>query len=267
MIRIGDFSKLAKTTIKTLRFYDDIGLFKPVFVDDNGYRYYGIEQLNVLQKIVVLRSLEMPIDEIKKILNGYDSKLIFENRLSELEEELSRNQRNISLVKKFMERIQKGDFMNSYKAIEKVLPACIVYYSKGIIEDYSKLTEFVLNVGSEVRENNPTLKCANPEYCFVCYGSKEYKEKDVEVEYFEAVQNFGKESDNVKFKKIEAQKAICVEHKGAYCKLNEAYAFAVNWVKQNAYEICGDIRERYVDGCWNKKNEDEYLTEIQIPIK
>lgn len=68
MFRIGEFSKLAKTTVKTLRFYDEIKLFTPSFVDDNGYRYYSIDQLGDLQKIVSLRAVNMPIDEIKEIL-------------------------------------------------------------------------------------------------------------------------------------------------------------------------------------------------------
>ncbi|MEA4820736.1 MAG: MerR family DNA-binding transcriptional regulator, partial [Erysipelotrichales bacterium] len=51
MFRIGEFSRLAKTTIKTLRFYDEIVLFKPTFVDDNGYRYYSIDDLCKLQFI------------------------------------------------------------------------------------------------------------------------------------------------------------------------------------------------------------------------
>ena len=70
MLKIGEFSKLAKTTIKTLRYYDEIGLLKPVFVDDNGYRYYQIEQLNVLLKIVSLRSLDMSLTDIKEIINN-----------------------------------------------------------------------------------------------------------------------------------------------------------------------------------------------------
>ena len=70
MLKIGEFSKLAKTTVKTLRYYDEIGLLKPVFVDDNGYRYYIIDQLNDLLKIVELRTLDMPIAFIKETLQG-----------------------------------------------------------------------------------------------------------------------------------------------------------------------------------------------------
>ena len=45
MRRIGDFSRLGRVTIKTLRFWDEIGLLKPDYVNKNGYRYYSAENL------------------------------------------------------------------------------------------------------------------------------------------------------------------------------------------------------------------------------
>lgn len=49
--------------------------------------------------------------------------------------------------------------------------------------------------------------------------------------------------------------------------LPKAYAFALNYVKEKGYDISGPIREVYIHGCWDSNNEDNYLTEIQIPIK
>lgn len=58
MYRIGMFSKLGLTTIKTLRYYDDEGLLVPAHVDeDNGYRYYNSSQLFDLNRIVSLRQM------------------------------------------------------------------------------------------------------------------------------------------------------------------------------------------------------------------
>lgn len=45
MLKIGDFSKMGKTTVKTLRYYDSIGLLRPKQIDaDNGYRWYATDQ-------------------------------------------------------------------------------------------------------------------------------------------------------------------------------------------------------------------------------
>ena len=73
-------------------------------------------------------------------------------------------------------------------------------------------------------------------------------------------------SDEMKRKKENEIVAISVMHKGSYENLNKAYAFVLNWVKENGYKIVAPIREVYIDGCWNKDSVNDYLTEIQVPI-
>src|SRR5690349_12643865 len=58
LLRIGPFSRLARVTIKTLRFYDAAGLFRPAWTDPrSGYRFYSTAQLPALRRIRVLREL------------------------------------------------------------------------------------------------------------------------------------------------------------------------------------------------------------------
>nr|WP_242851577.1 GyrI-like domain-containing protein [Clostridium sp. DMHC 10] len=72
----------------------------------------------------------------------------------------------------------------------------------------------------------------------------------------------------LKFKEIDGiDNAVCILHKGTYSKFRETYAFAFEWIEENNYEIIGNIRESYIDGIWNKEREEEWLTEIQIPVK
>ena len=155
--------------------------------------------------------------------------------------------------------------MEKYVANQILVPKNIVYYRHGVIDTMADLFNFVLQAGEEAKRNNPTLSCKN--YCYVTYTAKEFKEKDVELEYVEAVENIGKESKNIHFRVEDEIKAISVVHKGSYENLNKAYAFALNWVKENGLQIAGPIREVYIDGCWNKENENDYVTEIQVPIK
>lgn len=267
MLKIGEFSKLCKTTIKTLRFYDKINLFKPSFVDENGYRYYSIENLAKLQIILLLRESQMPTSDIKKILNGQDSLRVLESRKEALINNIKKSQDNISLIDNLIKKYKGGKLMNKYVAEKIVIPECVVYYRHGVIKNMANLVDFILEAGEECRKNNPTLKCSGEGYCFVTYEAPEYQENNVELEYCEAVDNFGKESKNIKFKKLDKADAIIVKHKGSYSTLSEAYSFALNYVQQNGYEICGKIRESYVHGCWDCDNEKDYLTIIQVPVK
>ncbi len=70
MIRIGDFSRLSRVSIKTLRYYDEMGLFKPVDVDRlTGYRYYSASQLPRLNRILALRDLGLSLEQIARVLD------------------------------------------------------------------------------------------------------------------------------------------------------------------------------------------------------
>lgn len=66
-MKIGEFSQLANIPVKTLRYYSDIGLLKPASIDDNNYRYYGIEQLSKLNRIIDLKESGFTLNEIISI--------------------------------------------------------------------------------------------------------------------------------------------------------------------------------------------------------
>jgi DNA-binding transcriptional MerR regulator len=68
MFRIGEFSKIAQVSGRLLRYYDRIGLFKPVRIDaESGYRYYSASQLPELNRILALKELGLTLDEIARL--------------------------------------------------------------------------------------------------------------------------------------------------------------------------------------------------------
>ena len=75
MLKIGEFSKLSRVSIRMLRHYDDIGLLKPAEIDDfTGYRYYREEQLFDIGRITSLKDMGFALADIIKILESYDDK-------------------------------------------------------------------------------------------------------------------------------------------------------------------------------------------------
>jgi DNA-binding transcriptional MerR regulator len=69
VFKIGEFSLLTRVSIKTLRYYDEVGLLKPVRVDvDSGYRYYSASQVPRLHRILALKDLGFPLDRIAKAI-------------------------------------------------------------------------------------------------------------------------------------------------------------------------------------------------------
>jgi len=74
LLTIGEFSRASYLTIKTLRHYHDVGLLEPAQVDSSsGYRFYRADQLATAQTIRRLRELEMPVEQVKGVLQAADA--------------------------------------------------------------------------------------------------------------------------------------------------------------------------------------------------
>lgn len=263
MYKIGEFSILAKTTIKTLRYYEKENLLIPSYVDkETGYRFYDSKELITLAKIISLRQIGLSIKDIKKVLNMKDIKEILNKRKEDIEKELNIHKKELSKINYLLE----GKEMEN-EIIVKELPDYTVYYKEGVIEDFSKITEFILSSADECLKTNPNMKCIEPGYCYVSYLDGEYKEKNIKIRYSQAVEESGIENETIKFEKLKPIKGICIYHKGSYSSIGKAYSKVLDYIEKNNYEICEPIRESYIDGIWNKENEEDYLTEIQVPVK
>lgn len=263
MLRIGEFSTMSKVTIKTLRYYEKEGILTPSFVDEeNGYRFYETKQLLTVSKIVSLRQIGMSIDNIKTILAGGDMQKLLTYRKQELEAQLALSYDQLQRI----DYILEGKNMD-YEVVIKELPEYVVYYKEGRIDDFGALQSFILDSAKECYATNPDIKCIEPDYCFVSYLDGEYRPNNMHILYAQAVTKAGVENDTIKFKKLTAVQGASVYHKGSYDALPDAYGYITNWIEENGYEITEPVRECYIDGVWNKEDINDWLTEIQIPIK
>ncbi len=271
MYKIGVFSKMNRITVKTLRHYDEIGIFKPCYVDEwTGYRYYSSTQLPRLHKILALKGIGFSLNEIMESL---DEETTTENMIDYLEEKkfqinrvIEEEQVRLAQIQAHLKILKQEVKYMKHDVILKELPEVIVASMRTIIPNYDAYYEIYPEMGKYMEEQQ--MKCAVPEYCFTIYHDGEYKEKDIDVEICEAVTDYGKDSDKVKFKKVErVDNAACVLHKGPYNTIGMSYGIIMNWIEENAYEIIGLPRESYIDGIWNKEDPEEWLTEIQVPIK
>src|SRR5579859_5499209 len=102
MYTVKKLAKLSGISIRTLRFYDEIGLLKPAYYGENGYRYYEEEQLLLLQQILFFRELEFPLSEVKKILGNksFDKVKTLESHKLILQQNAKRMQQLIQTIDK-----------------------------------------------------------------------------------------------------------------------------------------------------------------------
>lgn len=269
MYRIGLFSKINRVTVKALRHYDETGLLKPAYVDEEtGYRYYSSDQLPLLHRIVALRQNGFSIEEITDILQGRNVAGIYAQRRAELVELAARSKEQIQEIDRYLLELEGGEAVDEYQVVRKELPEVIVYSKRLLVPDYDAYFDCVPAIGRQVLEANPGLQLAQPEYSFIIYHDGEYKEKDVDAEYCEAVCTWGTDTDTIRFKKMERiPVAACVYHKGPYRTIGNAYAYLFKWIADNGWTAVGPPREAQIDGIWNKDDESEWLTELQVPVE
>jgi DNA-binding transcriptional MerR regulator len=112
MLRIGDFSKIAKVSVRMLRYYDQIGLLKPAYIDTNsGYRNYSVDQLSRLNRIIFLKDIGFSLNEVMELVDETISieemKGMLLKRKQQLEHEISMAQINLSTVMDRLSSIEK----------------------------------------------------------------------------------------------------------------------------------------------------------------
>lgn len=264
LYKIGMFANMNRVTIKTLRYYDEQKLLVPVYVDEeNGYRYYAAGQMAQLHRIIALKNLGFSIDDIRKIIDGAEEKTFLLEKKQEILKEIAVLTNKLSQVEGYLAR----ESMNlSAPVLIKEIPEVIVCTMKRRIKSYDALFELMPQMGAQMETLD--CQCAQPEYCFTHYLEPEYKEEDILVEICEAVTEKKQDSGELAFKVFpKVPMAACIFHKGSYSTLHESYAMLLQYIEENGYEICGNIRESYIDGVWNKETENDWLTEIQIPVK
>lgn len=264
LYRIGMFANMNRVTIKTLRYYDEQNLLKPVYVDEeNGYRYYEASQIADIHKILALKNMGFSIEDIRRMMNGEEENTLLLRKKQEILKELAELTAKLAVVESYL----NGKNMNlSAPVLVKKLPEVIVASSRSRIESYDALFELMPAMGAQMEQLG--CICAQPDYCFTQYLEPGYKEEDILVEVCEAVTEKKEDSGNVAFQVLpQVEEAACIFHKGSYDTLHQSYTVVLDYIEENGYEICGNIRESYIDGVWNKETPEEWLTEIQIPIR
>jgi DNA-binding transcriptional MerR regulator len=98
MYTVKQLAKCAGVTPRTLHFYDEIGLLKPTQVGDNGYRYYDEQSMLRLQQILLYRKMELPLEEINRIMGRRDFDILA--ALEEHRQELQKKIGQLEVMKR-----------------------------------------------------------------------------------------------------------------------------------------------------------------------
>lgn len=268
MFKIGDFSRLNRVSIKTLRHYDTLGLLVPFEVDgQSGYRYYSASQIPRLNRILALKEIGFTLHEISLALKNEMTKAEMIDALKMKKDDITASihmeQTKLMRLEAYVKILeQEACYMNYDIVIKETAPSKIASI-RDRISTYNAQGDLWNELAQYLDEHH--VKIIAP--CYAIYHDHGFKEKDIDTEVVETVAEFGPGSDRIKFRILEGVKEMaCVIHKGPYESLHLAYNAVSVWLEKNKYQITGPVRECYLKGNWDEPDPNQWITELQFPV-
>lgn len=269
MLKIGEFSKLSRVSVRMLRHYDEVGLLAPSEVDSmTGYRYYSERQLITAGRIAVLRALGFGLSETRELLRLYDDRAALDARLAaqrtRLEALAADTAQKLRLLDTARERLRKEADMN-YNVTIRTLPeryaACVrmtipCYDAEGTVWD-------VLCRETDHMHLVPDDPC----YCSVTFLDEEYKERDVLIEASKTVRGRYPDTEHVRFRTLPPVTYAGCVYRGSYAQISDVIAAVAAWVAANGYESAGPMFNIYHVSPHETQNPDEFVTEVCFPVR
>ena len=265
MFSIGEFSRITGLTVKSLRFYHEQDVLVPSYVDpQTGYRYYDASQLPTARAVAYLRSLDLPIADVRDVLRCETDEALFDTmrrHAGVLRERVKRYNTALKSLDQFIaEEREARAMMHEQPAVtEKQLAPALVagVRMKGRYSDCGKAF-------AKIGRAFGRYLCGK---AMMLHYDSEYREDDADFEPCMPVRK-AKVVDGIDVRELPGGRCVSLLHKGPYDQLGRSYAVVFEHVKRNGYTVAMPTREVYVKGPGMifKGNPKNYLTEIQILI-
>ncbi|GAU75856.1 MerR family transcriptional regulator [Fusibacter sp. 3D3] len=222
MYRIGEFSKVNSVSIKTLHYYDELGLLTPIKVDKStGYRYYGAEQILKLNQILAFKEAGCSLTEILEILKGDKPNKeiirILEDKADGVDEALRTEQERIQRLRTNIFLLKNGGIpMENNVTIKIIEPILVAALSKKIyaFDDMGPLWE-TLNHEIDLKKGKKSLPC------MTLYHDGFDASKGITVEVIEPLSKPIEGTNAMKVYELPAHsKVACIVHIGSFDTIN-----------------------------------------------
>lgn len=272
MFTVGEFARIAQVSKRLLRYYDEIGLLKPIQIDkQSGYRHYSAEQMPELNRILALKELGLSLDQIRQMLSDKVSLDEMQGMLllkkSEIERELHAEMQRIRKIESRLQSIRDTESGQPLNVVIKSVPSQAVLSLRTVIEDF----EHGIEIFAQVRRTLPEKNNYGFLYC-ICH-SENIVEHDMDMEIGCLIPSKNHDSlmlDNaleLHFRELPAVETMAtIVVKGALETIHSGYSRIGQWVERNGYRLAGIPREislqlpQRIDG-------SDLITEIQFPVE
>jgi effector-binding domain-containing protein len=266
LLPIGRFSKMTRLSVKALRLYDQIGLLSPAHVDEaSGYRYYRLGQATQAEAIRALRSLDMPLEEIRRVLTGthavmHDTLAAHRRRLAA---EVERHRRMLTFTEDLLNG--KAQLMPYDIEVKKIPDQRVAAARRRT--SLATISEAIGSAGEELMGQLAPRGITPAGPFFVLYHDviDDRTEGDIEVCVPLAEDQQVDTTGEVYLTRIPGGEAAATLHKGSYDQIRPAYHALTAWAAGEGRELVGSPREVYLNTPMDTA-PDDLRTEIVWPL-
>ena len=277
MFRIGEFSRIARVTIDTLRHYDALGLLKPANVDPfTGYRYYSARQLMSLHRILALKEVGFSLEEIARILQekltNDELRGMLKAQLFRAEQEVQASQLRQERILARLNTLNLEDNMPAHEVTLKPVDKLTIVAIRAVVPTIEQMpqrcSEMFGTIERWLRANNlpfgPSLSI---------YYNEGFTQENIDTECAFLITDPGpvkavKPESPIELRQIEAVPlmASTFATNDFYKKpggLLPAYNALAQWIEENGYQIVGPPRELF----YGSAQHGDLTAEVQFPVE
>lgn len=277
MYSIGQFSKICNTSVKTLRYYCDMGLIEPSYIDPvTNYRYFDYDKIQVMEKILLLKNLQTPLSKIKDVLvqsEDINWQSLIESRIQELEQEKEDINKKILELKNIRGRLQS----NAPLLTSPHISPCFLEERKEtvVLSHRDKIrVEFIDQMVQVLFDRAYAFQLQISGKLMGIFHERGRDQTDIELLFpVDTVEDFPNK------KILPGGTYACVTVKGAYSQLEQGYETLRNWLVQENITAVGKELEIFEEGLvppeidlrhvkpLTDKDPTQFLTKICVLIK
>ncbi len=274
MFRIGDFSKMTQVTIKALRLYAKLGLLPPAWIDRfSGYRYYDLEQLQQLHRILILKDLGFSLEQIRTMndseLTAGQLRGMLIIKKAELEETLRKDQERLDRVLNHIAQLEGDGGLHALDVRFKPLPAVRIASLRRRVPSRSAVTAFTKEAQRLILEELRRLRLDMQGGWVLISHDLDYADRNLDLECGKVLEpHRGGEMPGIlaplQLRRLdEVPMAACILNTGGV-QSETALSRLFTWLSNNGYRISQPVREVCLDSM--EGMEGSQVVEIQAPV-
>ena len=280
MFKIGDFSRLGQVSTRMLRHYDKLGLLIPNQVDQwTGYRYYTVDQLAQLHRIIAMKELGLSLQQIFQLLQEDDTipveqlRGMLKLKHAEIEQELQASQTRLANVTARLQQIEQQGQPCPYEIVVKSVPAQTIASIRQVVSKSSEMGHYCEFLYQQLYQGlkQHNIKPLQPEIAM--YHNKEFSEVDLDVEMSVIVEpkylNHIAIDDKIIFRELPPLDLVAaLVYKGPFNGISAAVLSLLTWIGIHQYVPAPPLRELRLSGPAHKdgKLQKEPVLELQMPV-